>query len=59
MLNKNSTKWSLNRFEYYSDGDCFVAGSKVGKFGNGFKKGEIVTVALDLNSGNIQWKVEG
>lgn len=49
MLNKNSTKWSLNRFEYYSDGDCIVAGSCVGKCGNGFNEGDTVTVLINLD----------
>ena len=54
-----SGSWNKNSTRYYSDGDYYAFGSNVGKFGSGFKVGETVTVAIDLNSGNIQWKVGG
>lgn len=53
-----SNKWNNNNVSYLNNGGCYVDGPYIGKFGSGFKEGEIVTVAIDLKSGKIQWKVE-
>lgn len=50
------TNWIQKYVRYWSDGYCFISGSQTAK-GNGFSQGEIVKVLIDLNSGNMQWKV--
>ena len=54
-LNKNG--WKNSSYVcYLSNGKC-NAGGIMDKQGSGFKEGEKVTVAIDLNEGSIQWRV--